>query len=84
MQRMTSNLKWKKIESYIWKSVKTQERMGSEIIPRWQYFSGEYSILSPSLTTMDCFELFDGEEIYRFDTLKEAKDHAQLLNNKNE
>lgn len=54
------------------------------LVGKWQHTYTEdgkqlYSIIEPSQTTFGYYELYDNEEIYRFPTLKEAKNMAQKL-----
>ena len=50
--------------------------------PKWQWVGGfdqRYSIIEPSDISMNLWELFDREEIYRFKTLEEAQEKANNL-----
>lgn len=49
------------------------------LISKWHYQSWNYSILWPCLITNWEWELFDWEDVYRFWTLKEAKEKAESL-----
>ena len=53
-------------------------------MPRWQWTKwGTMSIISPSYCSFDKYELFDWEDVERFDTLEEAQAAWDLkLNNK--
>ncbi len=57
--------------------------LGKCPVGKWQWLSldkdKKFSIISPSMATFGNFELFDGEEVYRFETLKEAKEYAETL-----
>lgn len=48
---------------------------------KYQYLFPPFSIIGPSPVTFDRWELYDGEDIYRFKTLKEAKEYAEKLKN---
>ncbi len=49
------------------------------LLGRWQWRLGKFSIISPSKTTHGLYELFDGNDIERFETLKEAQQWAETL-----
>lgn len=51
------------------------------VTSKWQWLAEgeEFSIISPSKSTFESYELFDGEDIYRFATFKEAKQKAEEL-----
>jgi hypothetical protein len=42
-------------------------------VHKWHYTSGSLSIIWPSMLTYGSWELYDGNEIYRFATLMEAQ-----------
>jgi len=49
---------------------------------QWITTEGKFfSIIPPCIASQSLFELYDGSEIYRFDTLEEAKSKAEELNN---
>ena len=43
---------------------------------KYNYF---FSIIEPCFATFNNYELFDSRDIWRFDTLKEAKEYAKSL-----
>ena len=49
------------------------------LIGKWHWTRGKFSVVSPCIATMNKYELYGGEKIYRFDTVKEAKKFAETL-----
>lgn len=49
-------------------------------MPRWQWTKGwTISIISPSLISFNKYELFDWNDVERFDTLEQAQAAGDLL-----
>lgn len=51
----------------------------SVTFPKKQWRSGKFSIIEPCGITFGAYELFDGKDVYRFDTLEEAKQKADNI-----
>jgi len=78
-------MRWKKQPHSVFGKGGREESIHTLIettFPKWQWTSGKYSIIEPSDITDNDYELYDGENCHRFDTLKEAKQEAELLNQK--
>jgi len=75
-------MKWTKKPHPVWADVKGVEGLTilAKLMPQHQWRSGDYSIISPSEISSGTYELFDGGETYRFDSLKEAQIKAEELN----
>lgn len=80
-------LKWKKQAHALWGEGKKEEIIRTIVPsmhwPKDQWLSGEFSIIYPRpdiSSTPPRYELFDGDEVWIFDTLKEAKEKAEQLN----
>jgi len=79
-------IKWNKKVHIVYKDFLKLKKSLLEIkcpIGKYHYLSEPkgFSIISPAMGTFNMYELFDGEEIKRFDTLKKAKQYANSINN---
>jgi len=72
-------LKWEKVVHKVYKRWPLGKGMQCPL-GKWQWISERFSIIQPSIATFKAYELYDGEDIYRFDTLKECKQKAEELN----
>ena len=74
-------IKWKRIKHPVWD--KTQpSAFNTKVIAEYRYSTKDpyFSILPPCEATHGEWELYDGEDIWTFKTLKEAKAKAETLN----
>lgn len=77
----TTKLNWIKREHPGYAGIAILPSLGlSTLLSKWQWQAGKFSIIGPCQATFDQYELYDGEDIYRFDTLEEAKKYAETLN----
>ena len=81
-------MKWIKNPHPIWGEGGTEEDVHKilkrkDVFPTFQYVSlglkkQPLSIIPPCEITLGKWELYDGEDVYRFDTLQNAKRYAKL------
>lgn len=88
-------MEWKKHLHPLYKRLEELESMNQSMVKnlfrqpkfsfsKWQWISEQgHSIVSPSTVTFEQYELYDGIGVYRFDTLKEAKEYAKGLQYRN-
>lgn len=83
-----SILTWKKQPHPVWGEGGEEEKIheilkgigDSSSFPKIQYVADNgFSIIPPCIITLNFYELYNGEDIWRFDTLKEAKEFALTL-----
>ena len=79
-------LKWTKKPHPIWGKNGPESNIREMVPmlhwPRFQWKADKYSIIFPrpgAKHNPPQYELFDGEDVWVFDTLKESKDYAQSL-----
>ena len=80
-----SKLKWTKKPHPLWGEGGSEEivNMFNDMSwPKYQWTAEKSSIIypRPEISQKKHYELYDGEGIFIFDTLKEAKNQAELLN----
>ena len=71
-------MRWRKTIHNLYKLGNNEDLV--ELLPKEQWRSGRFSIIPPCVATMGFYELYDGEEIYRFNKLEDAKNKAEELN----
>ena len=70
---MLSKVVWVKFTHPVYKEIAKSKIKLSTTMPRYQWRWKHYSIISPSDISFNQYETYDGENIERFRTLKEAK-----------
>ncbi len=76
-------MKWVKTPHPIWGKGGTEENVHEFVtiisFPKWIHRKGKCSIIEPCGVTSGQYELYDGENIQRFSTLKDAKAEGDRL-----
>lgn len=74
---------WTELDHPIWgrggREEHVHEIIGSGDFPTKIWRKGKLSIIEPCSVTFNQWELYDGNDVERFNTLEEAKDYADKL-----